>query len=397
MKKWLKISLISLACIVPIVFVVSFSTTWSNKTTITSVGSSGVKPFIEELSKDYLKAHKKIDITVDAGGSGFGISQVADGYTNIGNASKDPYSSVNDSANKLLDKWTNRRIKTFTVAWEAICLVYIPPKSIPKEVIDLDNQNPLLHVSPGLIDKLYQAFSGYHGSSYYLGNDYPKLSDFISTGYDNYKSSLDIKITPYVRTGGSLTSGTASSFYDYSRFSSAHNLLDEKTKRAFEVGDYGSSWTIVQTDEANSRAWDMFSKSNVPGSVVYLSSGFVAKNKKLIENKGYGIFGYKADGTTSTTPSPYSIDNVKNNKYNWCRPLNLMTSLKNDSGELDFITNYLLDINNLDIQKKWNDMGAICLSSNQIKSMQTSTGDDPWDISDTELGGSIYGADYYAR
>jgi ABC-type phosphate transport system substrate-binding protein len=37
---------------------------------------------------------KNDDITVEAGGSGFGIEQIADGLTNIGNASKDPYETV---------------------------------------------------------------------------------------------------------------------------------------------------------------------------------------------------------------------------------------------------------------------------------------------------------------
>jgi ABC-type phosphate transport system substrate-binding protein len=40
------------------------------------------------------EAGKNVDITVDAGGSGFGIQQVADGFANIGDASKDPYSAV---------------------------------------------------------------------------------------------------------------------------------------------------------------------------------------------------------------------------------------------------------------------------------------------------------------
>jgi ABC-type phosphate transport system substrate-binding protein len=41
--------------------------------------------------------NKNVDITVEAGGSGFGIEQVAKGYANIGDASKDPYSAVQPS------------------------------------------------------------------------------------------------------------------------------------------------------------------------------------------------------------------------------------------------------------------------------------------------------------
>jgi ABC-type phosphate transport system substrate-binding protein len=41
-----------------------------------------------------MKSNKNVDITVEAGGSGFGIQQIAEGYANIGNASTDPYSAV---------------------------------------------------------------------------------------------------------------------------------------------------------------------------------------------------------------------------------------------------------------------------------------------------------------
>jgi ABC-type phosphate transport system substrate-binding protein len=53
-----------------------------------------VKPFVENFGNAYSKINKEIDVTVDAGGSGFGISQIANNYCNIGNASKNPFSGV---------------------------------------------------------------------------------------------------------------------------------------------------------------------------------------------------------------------------------------------------------------------------------------------------------------
>lgn len=382
MKRWLKNTLISVACLIPLGFVVGFSTNWSNKTTITSVGSSGVKPFVEELSKEYLKDHKSIDITVDAGGSGFGIDQVADGFTNIGNASKNPFDSVNDEKNELKQKWTDRNIKTYTVAWEAICLVYIPPKnsSITDDMLfSPDNNSSMLSVSPDTIKKLYQAFSGFSDDDYQ--NSYPTLGDFASSYIDpSIKTALsNTRMIPYVRTGGSLTSGTAASFYEYSRFQSFDSkTLSDRTQNAFKVGNYGSNWKLVQTDEANSRAWDMFSKSNTPGSVVYLSSGFIAQNEDLIRKNHYGIFGYKKDSTTPTYS--YTVDNMQNSLYNWCRPLNLMTSLDNDEGQIAFIQDYLL--NDDKTKEIWKTMGAAVLSEQQKNSMKLN---DNYAISDYEL------------
>jgi ABC-type phosphate transport system substrate-binding protein len=87
-------------CLIPIGLVVGFSNSWFNKTPISCVGSSGVKPFVETLAGKYQKNHKKLDITVEAGGSGFGIEQIAKNYANIGDASKDPYTAVQPAGDK---------------------------------------------------------------------------------------------------------------------------------------------------------------------------------------------------------------------------------------------------------------------------------------------------------
>jgi phosphate transport system substrate-binding protein len=72
------------------------------------------------LSQDFESKNKGVDITVEAGGSGFGISQVADGYADIGNASKNPFSVVKKS---YQNNWQAKNIKTMTIGWEGICIV----------------------------------------------------------------------------------------------------------------------------------------------------------------------------------------------------------------------------------------------------------------------------------
>lgn len=61
------------------------------------MGSSGVMPFVQSLAKSY--DSKSADITVEAGGSGFGIEQVAKGFADIGDASKNPYEAVQPEGN----------------------------------------------------------------------------------------------------------------------------------------------------------------------------------------------------------------------------------------------------------------------------------------------------------
>jgi ABC-type phosphate transport system substrate-binding protein len=69
----------------------------------------------------------------------------------------------------------------------------------------------------------------------------------------------------------------------------------------------------------------MFTKSDNPGQIVYLSSGFVQQNSKLIKSKGYGIMAYG----NNVTYSMEAIDTKDG--YNWFRPLNSMISLNSKS------------------------------------------------------------------
>jgi ABC-type phosphate transport system substrate-binding protein len=51
-------------------------------------------PFVQSLAKSY--DSKSADITVEAGGSGFGTEQVAKGFATVGDASANQYSAVKD-------------------------------------------------------------------------------------------------------------------------------------------------------------------------------------------------------------------------------------------------------------------------------------------------------------
>jgi hypothetical protein len=82
----------------------------------------------------------------------------------------------------------------------------------------------------------------------------------------------------------------------------SHLDFDEKRdltsaqQAAFDSGQYGKNYGLVETDEANSRAWSIFKSANNPGQIVYLSSGFVNQNLDLIKKNGYGIMAYGNEG-----------------------------------------------------------------------------------------------------
>ena len=54
--------------------------------TITSAGSSALKPLADDAAEYFNELHPDVSITIDAGGSGQGLQQVADGTVDIGNS-----------------------------------------------------------------------------------------------------------------------------------------------------------------------------------------------------------------------------------------------------------------------------------------------------------------------
>lgn len=336
MNRWFKRAISATVCLIPIGLVIGFSTSWVHSISLSCVGSSGVKPFVEFFGNEYYNFDSAQDVTVEAGGSGFGISQVANGFANIGNASKNPYSSIINPKNSHEQNWKINNIKTVTIAWEAICMIYIPPKGMSND--DLSKLDLVINESN--INKLYATFSGFKSGPI---NSIQTISDFmIKDQISPAGKQLCEKtaIIPYVRTGGGKTSGTADAFYKDSHFKDPYNKLEKRQKEALENGIYGNEILIRETDEANSRAWDMFSKNNEYGSMVYLSSGFVETNKKLIESNGYKIMKYQ---NTNNNDKPkiydYEIGNVTQG-YDWFRPINSMlkADFNNYNAAMSFIS-----------------------------------------------------------
>lgn len=378
MKKWVKYSLYVLFILTLVGFVCFFAVPFNNAKTISCVGSSGVKPFIEDYAKTYLK-DKNVDVNVDAGGSGFGISQVANNFTNIGTASKNPFSSVKES---YKTQWIDNNIKTVTVGWEGICIVYIPPKGISQD-IDL---NQVLNLDENNVVDLYRTFSGFKDG---LPNDKPNLALFlnnnISISNADHELFVNQTVVPYARSGGSLTSGTAASFFECCHFDYDKHKLTENQKASFENGNYGNDFKLYDTDEANSRAWSIFANNNIPGSMIYLSSSFVEQNYNLIEKNKYGILSYKN--------IKYKNDNIANG-YNFFRPLNLSLSVNASSQTLGFIEDILsysrtggfakLGAQGIN-QEQYASMcrqGSLWISDNELMNERG----DSWDNQDTIFG-----------
>lgn len=292
MKKIFKIFFLSISAIIPIGFIIGFATAWNAPQSINAAGSSSVQPLMTILGNNYSAA----DVVVQSGGSGEGIKDAANLSKDLGNSSKNPYKTVEDSSisKKGFDKtmWKDHNTKTITIAWDAIAIVY-KPKNQDDEILNITKDN---------IYNLYTAFSGMKKITY---------ADLGITNNNNY-------LYPYARTGGANASGTATSFMTQSGFNitnwNANNSVYEKLYN----GDYVTG-NVRTTSESNVDSWNMFNSENKDGAIIYLSLGFVSINRSIIESEGYKIATY--NGNQAKT------ENVKNLSYGWYSPLNTMLSL----------------------------------------------------------------------
>ncbi|MDK2819905.1 MAG: PstS family phosphate ABC transporter substrate-binding protein [Mycoplasmataceae bacterium] len=317
---------------------------------INVAGSSAVQPLMVAFANKYPTS----DLVTQAGGSGAGIRSVIEGTKDIGMASKWPKvieSGLKENATELNKSdalsWKEREIKTVTIAWDGMGVVYKPSKA-DSNIIDINDIT---------INTIYKLFAGHEKF---------KLSDLGIVGDDTF-------ISPYARSGGATISGTADAFFKDSNLNVLDEVKkDEKIINALINGNYGPNTTT--TSESNSQAWSFVKNENKVGSMTYLSAGFINNNIKEIESNGFRVAKYK----------DVTIDLVNiANGYDWFRPLNIMLPLRKDlvSSDSKALVEWIL--HDPKAQAITKEEGYVVLKEQEIKDLMT-LNDDFWK-SDQEI------------
>lgn len=321
MKKIIKLFSSILICCLPIGLITYFAVPWKKEFLLSAAGSSSLQPLFSEFSdvttykNDVTNESFSLDLIVQGGGSGFGIKSAATKSKDIGMASKNPYDTVKKATiqkNEFTkETWEQEYIKTLTVAFDSIAIVYKSPETLKLSPTD------------GTLLKVYDMFSG---------NKKYKVSDLIPG------SQNDSYFVPYGRTGGANSSGTATSFM----YESSFNWKNDYTSQGFSSDDMANienalktgiylNGNVRSTSESNVETWNKLKYENMDNAVTYLSMSFALQNYNDLQRNGFNIAWVNdvnpADYLDEKThPNGLDIEFAK--KYKWFSPFNIMVSLK---------------------------------------------------------------------
>lgn len=209
--------------------------------TITAVGSTALQPLCEAAAEQFMEKNSGVQITVQGGGSGQGITQITQGAVQIGNSDVFAETKVKDSAD--LKKITDNKV----------CIVGMGP--IVNKDVTVDDLT---------IEQLKQIFTG-------------EVTKWSQVGGAN------AEITVINRASGS---GTRATF-------EAAVLGDTKVPDSFKPQEQDSSGTAAKMVASTPGAISYVAFSYYDDTFKALKVGGVAPEAKNVEDNSWTIWAYE--------------------------------------------------------------------------------------------------------
>ena len=209
--------------------------------TITAVGSTALQPLCEAAAEQFMEKNSGVQITVQGGGSGQGITQITQGAVQIGNSDVFAEAKVKDAAD--LKKITDNKV----------CIVGMGP--IVNKDVTVDDLT---------IEQLRQIFTG-------------EVTNWSQVGGAN------AEITVINRASGS---GTRATF-------EAAVLGDSKVPDSFKPQEQDSSGTAAKMVATTPGAISYVAFSYYDDTFRALNVGGVAPETKNVEDNSWTIWAYE--------------------------------------------------------------------------------------------------------
>lgn len=209
--------------------------------TITAVGSTALQPLCEAAAEQFMEKNSGVQITVQGGGSGQGITQITQGAVQIGNSDVFAEAKVKDTAD--LKKITDNKI----------CIVGMGP--IVNKDVTVDDLT---------IDQLKSIFTG-------------EVTNWKEVG------GADAAITVINRASGS---GTRATF-------EAAVLGDTKVPDTFKPQEQDSSGTAAKMVASTPGAISYLAFSYYDDAVKALKVGGVEPKEANVEDNSWTIWAYE--------------------------------------------------------------------------------------------------------
>lgn len=281
-------------------------------------GSSSMKPIMEFLMHKYQNENREknaeeiISFNISAVGSNAGLKKILSGDADFALVSHDILKLPKDS--NYSDKWKEKKLKTITLAKEAMLVLYKAPAGCDSSMV-ISSQN---------IANLYSVFSGHK----YESSDLNLKSLIVDAD-----GKCDSELFPWVKSTGPIKSGTAKAFvanpllnsFCNGKSNGEKNKCDEWVKKV--KSGYGSNVRLNYVPESTSLHWDNFKSNLKVGSITYLPSHFVFSNWEVIQEQGLKVAQYKKGDSDSAVELKLENFDKQWDNYNWFRTFNLVYSV----------------------------------------------------------------------